>query len=71
MAFDVILSTFCKASGMCISMEKSIFIYNNVDTDILHHISRFMPYQMDPLTIGFEYLGYFLKPLAYKTNDWY
>ena len=31
MAFDVILSTFCKALGMNISMDKSCFLFNNVD----------------------------------------
>ena len=71
MAFDVILSTFYKASGMCISMEKSVFLFNNVDNDILLDISCFMPYKMDPLTTGFKYLGYFLKPLGYNINDWH
>ena len=71
MAFDVILGTFCKASGMCINMEKSVFLFNNVDTDILHDISRFMPYKMDPLSTGFKYLGFFLKPLGYKISDWH
>ena len=33
-------------------------------------ISRIMPYKMDPLTSGFKYLGYFLKPLGCKSNDW-
>ena len=69
MAFDVILNTFCKALGMCIIMEKFVFLFNNVDNDILLDISRFMPYKMDPLSIGFKYLGYFLKPLGYKTSD--
>ena len=71
MAFEFILSTFCKTFGICISMEKSVFLFNNVDNDILLNISRFMPYKMDPLSIGFKYLGYFLKPLGNKTNDWH
>ena len=37
-AFDVILSTFCKASGMSISVDKSSFLYNNVDLGILGDI---------------------------------
>ena len=43
-AFDVILSTFCKASGMCISLDKSFFLYNNIDADIYMEISRALPY---------------------------
>ena len=70
MAFDVILSTFCKASGMCISLEKSSFLFSNLDVDVGTDIARFMPYKMDPITIGFKYLGYHLKPLGYKSNDW-
>jgi len=68
MAFDVILSSFCKASGMCISMDKSVFLFNNVETAVLHDISRIMPYKMDPLSTR-KYLGYFLRPLGYKVCD--
>ena len=68
--FDVILSTFCKASGMCISVDKSCFLFNHVDEDILGGISRVLPYKMEPIVSGFKYLGYFLKPLGYKVSDW-
>ena len=71
MAFDVILSTFCKASGMNISIDKSCFLYNYVDVDIRFDIARALPYKMEPLSIGFKYLGYYLKPLGYKVSDWY
>ena len=43
-AFDVILSTFCKASGMCIILDKSCFLYNNIDADIYMDIARVLPY---------------------------
>ena len=71
MAFDVILDTFCKASRMCISIDKSCFLQNNVDMDIRTNITRALPYKMDPLTTGFKYLGYFLKPLGYTVSDWH
>ena len=38
-AFDVILCTFCKASGMCIILDKSYFLHNNFDADIYMDIS--------------------------------
>ena len=69
-AFEVILSTFCKASGMCISLDKSCFLYSNVDVDIRTDIAQELPYKMEPIIIGFKYLCYFLKPLGYKINDW-
>ena len=71
MAFEVILSTFCKASGMCISLDKSCFLFNNMDVDMCMGISRIFPYKMEPISASFKYLGYHLKPLGYKTMDWY
>ena len=71
MAFDVILSKFCKASGMCISIDKSCFLYNNVDVDIRTEISKALPYKMEATTTGFMYLNYFLKPLGYRVRDWH
>ena len=70
MAFEVILSTFCKVSRMSISLETSGFLFDNVDEDTLLSISRVLPYKMDTISTGFNYLGYFLKPLGYKINDW-
>ena len=68
-AFEVILSTFCKASRMSISVDKSCFLFNNVDDDILIDIAWFLPYKMEPIVSGFKYLGYHLKPLGYKVSD--
>ena len=69
-AFDVILSTFCKASRMNISADKSCFLFNNVNDDTLIDIARVLPYKMEPIVSGFKYLGYYLKPLGYKVSDW-
>ena len=69
-AFDVILEIFCKASGMCISLDKSCFLYNNIDVVNFMDIARFLPYQMEPIHSGFKYLGYYIKPLGYRVYDW-
>ena len=71
MEFEVILSTFCKALGMNISVDKACFLYSNVEVDIRMDIARALPYKMEPITIGFKYLSYFLKPLGYKVSDWH
>ena len=55
---------------MSISLEKSSFLYNDVDDDTSERIASILPYKMDPLTTGFKYLGYRLKPLGYCANDW-
>ena len=59
------------ASGMCISVDKSCFLYNNVDVDICTDIAKALPYKMEPITIDFKYLSYFLKPLGYRVHDWH
>ena len=70
-AFDIILETFCNASGMSISIDKSCFLHNNIDTVILTDFSRVLPYQMEPIHTGFKYLGFYLKPLGYRVCNWY
>ena len=69
-AFDVILETFCKASGMSISIEKYCFLYNNIASDCLNDFVRVLPCRVKLLQTGFNYLGYFLKPLGYRVSDW-
>ena len=43
-AFNEILVVFSSASGMCISVEKSSFLFSEVEEEILNGISSFMPY---------------------------
>ena len=69
-AFDVILETFCKASRMSISLSKSVLLHNNIPALELLNLTRFIPYKMLPITTGFKYLGFFIKPLGYRSKDW-
>ena len=69
MAFEVILNTLCKVSGMSISLQKLGFLYNNIDEETLLSIARVLPYKMETISTGFKYLSYYLKPLGYKIND--
>ena len=41
-----------------------------MDADIRCKIVKLFPFRMDPLTLGFKYLGYRPKPLGYRTSDW-
>ena len=43
MDFDVLLENFCSTSGMSISMNKSGFLFNEMDMGILQNIQRFLP----------------------------
>ena len=71
MAFDVIQETFSSASGMSISLDKSGFLFSDLDQGILHNIQQFMPFKADPIQLGFKYLVFYIKPLGYKAEDWY
>ena len=68
--YKEILDIFCSATGMEISVAKSSFLYNDIDETARERISNFLPFKMDPLTSGFKYLRYYLKPLGYGINDW-
>ena len=70
-AFKVILDTFCDASGMLINMDKSCFLHNDLDVDTLNRIYGFFPYKFEHINRGFNYLGYFIKPLGYLVKDWH
>ena len=62
-AFKVILDTFCVASGMSINMDKSCFLFNNMEEGLLNRISSSLSFKYDHISQGFKYLGYFIKPL--------
>ena len=69
-AYKEALDLFCLATGMFVSKEKSSFMYQNVDEETRRQISMLLPYNMAPITAGFKYLGYRLKPLGYRSSDW-
>ena len=70
-AFKVLLDAFCEASGMCINMNKSCFLHNDLDVALLGRISGLLPYRFAHLNHGFNYLGFFLKPSSYLIKDWH
>ena len=44
-AFEVILETFCSASGMCISLEKYGFLFSDLELGVQRSIQSFSPYK--------------------------
>ena len=71
LAFKVLLDTFCAASGMLINTEKSCFLSNNVEEGMISRITRSLPFRSHPITTGFKYIRYFIKPLGYLVKDWF
>ena len=43
MALKVILDTFCEASSMSINLDKSCFLHNDLDADLLRRITVLFP----------------------------
>ena len=64
------LDLFCSASGMSIRLDKSVFLFNNLNEEVRMGISAIFPFKKDPIELGFIYLGYRLKPLGYGNKDW-
>ena len=64
-----ILDTFCSATSMEINVEKSSFLFNNIDEVTKQQIFNILPYKMEPISAGFKYLGYYLKPPGYGIKD--
>ena len=56
---------------MRINIDKSCFLYYNLNNDCLNDFMGVLPYRMLPIQSGLNYLGYLLKPLGYRVNDWY
>ena len=69
-AYKEALDLFCSATGMSVNKEKYSFLYRNVAEETRCQISVLLPYIMAPITSGFKYLGYRLKPLGYRSSDW-
>ena len=55
---------------MEINANKSSFLFNNIEDLVRQQIYNLMPYKMEPMAVGFKYLGYYLKPLGYGIKDW-
>ena len=55
---------------MFISIDKSGFLFNELDEGVLNNILNYLPYKVDPIHMGFKYLGYFIKPLRYEVKEW-
>ena len=57
LAYKAILDSFCEASGMCINVNKSSFLHNELSLDTIHSITDILPFKVDDIRKGFGYLG--------------
>jgi hypothetical protein len=65
-----LLETFCCASGLKISPQKSTFHFNGIQEDSLELFRRLFSFNFEDLSVGFCYLGYHLKFEKSSFEDW-
>lgn len=65
-----ILCVFCRASGLAINVQKFTFLHSGVLQETLTVLKDLFHYSFKDLSVGFRYLGYFMKPDSYKSKDW-
>ena len=63
------LSIFCDASSMEVSVYKSHFIHNEIYEDVLEQVKGIFPFKMDHLDPSIEYLVSFMNPNNYRSAD--
>eukprot|EP00253_Pinus_taeda_P006494 PITA_06494 len=66
----IILELFMKATGMQINYRKSQLIMTGIVAQERVRLQSFFPFQPSTLDLPFKYLGFWLKPNAYKKEDW-
>ena len=67
---EQVLDLYKKVLGMHINVEKSILLENGLPDIVTNRLSSEFPYSIKPMSEGFKYLGFVLKPNAYSFKDW-
>jgi cytochrome b subunit of formate dehydrogenase len=67
---DILIKLFCKASGLQVNVTKSTVLYVGLIEEEINVFKELLPYNSVDLSVGFKYLGYFLKTGLYKVEDW-
>eukprot|EP00253_Pinus_taeda_P032437 PITA_32437 len=68
--FKNILDLFMKATGMQINYRKSQLITEGLDKLEKNQITSILPFDVLSMENPFKYLGFWLKPNAYRKQDW-
>jgi hypothetical protein len=66
---DSIMATFYCALGLIINPHKSTLHYSGVQVEDLVPFKVIFPYKFADLSVGFRYLGFYLKPTNYRVED--
>jgi hypothetical protein len=66
---DSIVNLFFKASGFLVNTNKSIVLFEGISEEDLTHYKTLLPYKFSALSLGFHYLGHYLKTGIHRSAD--
>jgi len=70
MEIDKLINLLCKASRLSVNQTKTIVHFEGLMELELTPFKTLLPYKFSDLSIGFRYLGYYLKTWAHRADDW-
>jgi hypothetical protein len=65
-----LLNLFCASTGLQINWNKCMFHHTNITDRDLDPLMAIFPHKFLHLSLGFHYLGYFIKVEQHKASDW-
>eukprot|EP00253_Pinus_taeda_P012843 PITA_12843 len=69
-SFSKILLLFSSATGMLANQSKSTITCSHTSVQESFFAQQDFPYSIHPLDRGLQYLGYWLKPISQRIDDW-
>jgi len=65
-----VLNIFFSVTGLKINFQNSLFLAIGAKEAFLSELKTLYGIDYRDLEVGFNYLGYFIKPTSYKAKDW-
>ena len=65
-----LIEKYKKAARMLVNIENSLLVHNECSEYLIQQSKEILSYPINPMSNGFKYLGFFLKPNSYGFQDW-
>lgn len=69
-AFHEIFIRFCAATGMIANNSKSCIYFGEGENQTILDVGELFNFKTEPFSMGFKFLGFYLKPNNYVVDDW-
>ena len=67
--FVALIEKYKKATGMLVNIDKYMLVHNEFSAKLIQQSKEILSYPTNPMSHGFKYLGFFLKPNSYGFQD--